>query len=159
LKTSLQVASPEKLHWEQVYKQGVHLANALVLSGWQHCQAEVASYLIEHRPHLIVLLTALKGSQDRRTLLLATETVRLLGALSSTLWNNHNVLHDYAVNSAKKQSTILLNFDHFSQGGVLASLDLCLIFIARPKLVLDRYAKPQLETAEPFQYTNEKSNL
>jgi len=80
-----------------VYEQGVHLASALVISSWQNCQAEVATYLVEHRPHLIALLTAMRGSQDRRTILLATETVQLLAALSSTLWNNHDVLNDYAV--------------------------------------------------------------
>jgi hypothetical protein len=50
----------------------------------------------------------LKVSQDRRTLLLATETVRLLGALSSNLWNNHNVLHDYAVSCPLDKLAICL---------------------------------------------------
>ncbi|XP_059473322.1 uncharacterized protein LOC132195387 [Neocloeon triangulifer] len=132
--------SKESKAWDKVYEQGVHLASALVKTNQQLFQTELATFLVEHRAHLISMMIALRAMQDRKTLLIASETIYLLAALSGQLWRNQSALQDYTT-------------------GVIACLDLSMIFILRPKLVLDKFANAPSEPPEPFQYVNEKSNL
>ncbi|XP_065332424.1 nucleoporin NUP188-like isoform X1 [Cloeon dipterum] len=126
--------------WDVVYEQGVYLASAMVDTNQQSCRAEVATFLVDHRAHLISRLVSMRSSQDRKTLMIISQIVHLLASLSAQLCRHQHALQTYVM-------------------GVLACLNLVLTFMVRPKAPLESGSKASMQPAQPWKSVNEKSNL